>query len=441
MPKKPILFIFIFLFALLIANFAFGFEVKYPNIPGVGTPENCAPKECLGQYVAYWFTFGIYIAGVLALISLAIGGIQIITSAGNPEAMGNAKDRIKGAVLGLVLLLGSVIILRTINPQFIEPTITPLPGVAGIFLQKGTDELSPAPQSISDVSIFPAIQEGYNKLFYKCSEDGGGDGPTLLIWKFPKQGFQGNDNNYSGVQVVRKNCGESESIGNSGSYQIAFESPGVYYFLEDGCNGHMSSVNVASQDRIQEPFLGRIKSVRIINNPDGDIFFGTIFRNSQGLDRTGRCTYPLLYRDQEFCMNINIPTISVNIFKWEKDPIKTGTGVSFYSEPYGWNVGSRSGLALIKTENISPFYKNNSTQLLYSHQTRNPRPAEYRSFCKNFKNCPGSVKLGGNYLLGIYSNFQGLCQIFTKDIPNFFTTELIARNISFDEVIIIPIKK
>jgi hypothetical protein len=441
MPKKPILFIFIFLFALLIANFAFGFEVKYPNIPGVGTPENCAPKECLGQYVAYWFTFGIYIAGVLALISLAIGGIQIITSAGNPEAMGNAKDRIKGAVLGLVLLLGSVIILRTINPQFIEPTITPLPGVAGIFLQKGTDELSPAPQSISDVSIFPAIQEGYNKLFYKCSEDGGGDGPTLLIWKFPKQGFQGNDNNYSGVQVVRKNCGESESIGNSGSYQIAFESPGVYYFLEDGCNGHMSSVNVASQDRIQEPFLGRIKSVRVVGN------YGVILHEAIGLENGGRCLFPMT---EERCHDAkNIVARSADIFKVRQtDFIRSGDGVDLYNFSQGWDVISRDTLKIeIKNTEINPIYRKKATDVKYLPPV-NP-------FCLSFQHCPGSVRMKGDYLIGIFSfvdqnqsnnpflqEIYAYCQTFTENITNFNKTQVYEHGTNFfDELIIIATEK
>jgi hypothetical protein len=419
------------------ASFALALETGYPNL-GFGTPENCAPDECLSQYVSYWFGVGIYLAGVLALISLVIAGIQIIMSAGNPEAMGNAKDRIKGAVLGLVLLMSSSILLRTINPEFIEPTLTPLPRVAGVFLEKSEDELSPAPQSVSDIENYPVFKDGYHKIWYKCSENGEGEGPTLLVWKFPKPGFKGNDDNYSGVEVERIACNGKTSL-QDGSYKTAFESPGVYYFLEEGCNGHMSFVNTSSQEKLQEPFYGKVKSIRVINNPANDIYFGTIFRTSQGLDRVGRCTDPFLYNNQEFCQNINIPSNSVNIFTWQ-DPIKAGTGVSFYSEPYGWNVGARSGLSIIKTENISPSYRNNTSHLLYTHQTKNQRPATYRSLCQNFKTCPGSVKLEGSYLLGLYSSSQRLCQIFTKNIPNFFTTEIMTKRISLDEIIIIPIK-
>jgi len=435
MPKKLTLFLSLFFLFLMSANFALAFEVPYPPLPGVGTPENCAPNECLSQYVAYWFGVGIYLAGVLALISLAIAGIQIITSAGNPEAVGNAKDRIKGAVLGLVLLMSSFIILRTINPEFIEPSLTPLPGVAGVFLEKSKDELSPAPESVGDIKNNETIQAGYDKIRYKCSEDGGGDGPVLLIWKFPKPGI-GSDGDYSGVEVVRKNCGESEPIKSSGSYQIAFETPGVYYFLEEGCNGHMSFVNTSSQNRVPDLFMSRIKSVKIVGN------YGTVLHEAIGLENGGRC---LMAMTEERCHNVkNIVARSADIFQLQTNAVESGDGVDLFNLSQGWDVVSKDTLKIeIKNTEINPIYKKKADDIKYIPPV-NP-------FCLSFQHCPGSVKIKGDYLVGIFSfidrnqannpflqELNYYCQTFRKDITNFDKTQVYKHGSNFfDEIVII----
>jgi len=64
-----------------------------------------------------------YATGVgitLAIIMVAIGGMIWLTSAGSPDKIGQAKSYITGAVLGLVLLLGSYIVLNSINTGLTE---------------------------------------------------------------------------------------------------------------------------------------------------------------------------------------------------------------------------------------------------------------------------------------------------------------------------------
>jgi hypothetical protein len=52
-----------------------------------------------------------------AFISLVIGGFQYLTSMGEPARLAEAKDRIRSAFFGLILLLSSWLILNAINPQ------------------------------------------------------------------------------------------------------------------------------------------------------------------------------------------------------------------------------------------------------------------------------------------------------------------------------------
>ena len=73
--------------------------------------------------------FALGIVGVVALLSMLIGAAKYVLSAGNASKAADAKDQIYSAILGIILLLASVMILRTINPDLVNigftlPTIT-----------------------------------------------------------------------------------------------------------------------------------------------------------------------------------------------------------------------------------------------------------------------------------------------------------------------------
>ena len=71
----------------------------------------------LNQIVAWFYYFIIGVAGLAAFVMLVTGGVRYLTSAGNPSAIGDAKDRIKSALLGLLIILMSWLILQVINPD------------------------------------------------------------------------------------------------------------------------------------------------------------------------------------------------------------------------------------------------------------------------------------------------------------------------------------
>ncbi|MCX6720372.1 MAG: hypothetical protein NTW11_01030 [Candidatus Staskawiczbacteria bacterium] len=54
------------------------------------------------------------IAMPLAIIAIVIGGIMMMISAGNPDLMGKGKTMLKTAIIGLVLVLGSWIIINLV---------------------------------------------------------------------------------------------------------------------------------------------------------------------------------------------------------------------------------------------------------------------------------------------------------------------------------------
>lgn len=448
MIKKYKLFLICFgaiILLFLSSSSVFALEINYyPPIPWYTTPSaNCTGSDCLPIYISYWFGFLVYIAGGLAAISFVVGAVQLIMSVESPEAHSSATDRMKGSILGLILTLSAFIILQTINPSLVTPILTPLPGVAGLFYQKGS-ELKPAPLDEESSSNIPS---GYNELIYKCSEDGGGTGPIRIIWKFPKPNFQGNDANYSGVVVVRKSCGETEPITGIGSYRTAFETPGVYFCL-GGCNGDMCSgfMSAASttSGQISEPFKNKIRGIMMVNDIPNNIRYGAILHQSDDPERGGICSRPIIDPDQinitRTCTNVTMPVSSANLFIWNgKTPETSGDGIELYSEPFGWNSGAKAGKKFITKDIIRNSFES-QTQLLLFNYLGVDRPEEYIQSYTNFQQRPGSIRINGKYLVALYAE-DFYCQVFDEnEVPNLDKREFVVMQNKVDYVNIIPTK-
>jgi hypothetical protein len=436
-----IILYFSFLFVIFLCfpiNRIFGIEVSLPGLSSNAT---------LPQYIIYFFYFGISIAGVLSLVSFTIGAIGFMVSSNKPESASSAKDRMKGAVLGLVLTLVSFIILRTINPILIGPSLTPLGEMAGVFY---TGELGTAPAPFTNSNTFDVLSQGYVDIIYKCTADG--YSPPLLIWEFPNPGLEGGNENLNTVKVVRKECGETEAI-PPGSFKMAFETPGVYYCLGgcDGnmCSGYMSYANTASQDTIGNLFAENIGGVRIVNNSTDKLYYGAIFHLGEYAEGVGSCSPFLINPTSESkCLPNTNPIISnsVDIFKINLEPASSGDGVSFYSEPYGWNKGSRAGYWILSGQDIADIVVAGVPLVIQDYNYTNiDRPSGYPIYCKSFQSCPGSIKINGKYLVVLYSEVypdgSGYCQKFTKDVPNLNVQEIITAGYRYiNYIVIVPIK-
>ena len=126
--KKFLCPIFLILISLIPA-ISFALELQYPeiDIPGIGKTTLFLGMD-LGKLIAWLYYFIIGISGFAAFIMLIWGGVQWLTSAGNPSKMGEARDRIGSALLGIVIILASWLILNTIDPNL---TIIKLPALPG----------------------------------------------------------------------------------------------------------------------------------------------------------------------------------------------------------------------------------------------------------------------------------------------------------------------
>lgn len=87
------------------------------------------------QYLQEIYRFGMVIVSILAVVMIIYGGITWTTSFGIPEKIKKAQGIIAGAIIGLLLILGSYIILNTLNPQILNDTI-PNIQQPNVFIEK-----------------------------------------------------------------------------------------------------------------------------------------------------------------------------------------------------------------------------------------------------------------------------------------------------------------
>ena len=152
---KKILLIFLILFFLFnFVGFIFGggiegprpLEVEYPKITPAPIEIPATVDVPIPVYARYIYYFIIGISGLIAFGALIYGGLRYLTSAGNPEALKDAKNQILAAFLGIIILLSSYLILYTIDPQLVVLEVPALkvlmPHLAsGVWLCKGDEDL------------------------------------------------------------------------------------------------------------------------------------------------------------------------------------------------------------------------------------------------------------------------------------------------------------
>jgi len=104
----------VLLFALSAdITLATGLEVKYPEISG----QSITTSTKFPEFALYIFNAGMALGYFSVLISLVIAGVMYVLSPAKPDLVRAAKDRISGAISGLLILTFTYLIITTINPQ------------------------------------------------------------------------------------------------------------------------------------------------------------------------------------------------------------------------------------------------------------------------------------------------------------------------------------
>ena len=80
----------------------------------IDTALGCIPTTQTGFFQKF-FGLGIGIAGGIAFLLILYGGIKMMLSAGNPEALNEGREVVTSAIFGLLLIIFSVFILKIIG--------------------------------------------------------------------------------------------------------------------------------------------------------------------------------------------------------------------------------------------------------------------------------------------------------------------------------------
>ncbi|MEK7609906.1 MAG: pilin [Patescibacteria group bacterium] len=94
-----------------------------PCLNGTDSGAKCTNNQVenvdLGTYMKYLFNLAIAIASVMAVFMIVWGGFKYTATASFQEKSDGLKI-FKNAIIGLVLILGSFLLLKTINPKLVE---------------------------------------------------------------------------------------------------------------------------------------------------------------------------------------------------------------------------------------------------------------------------------------------------------------------------------
>lgn len=91
-----------------------GLEIEYPRIRGI-VPERASPWV----FATYIYYFAGSIVAIIAFFSIVISALQYTISGADPGAKIQAKKRIFGAILGILILAFGPIFLRTFRREFL----------------------------------------------------------------------------------------------------------------------------------------------------------------------------------------------------------------------------------------------------------------------------------------------------------------------------------
>jgi len=147
LSKKQLVSILVLVLLVLSAAYfteARELELNYPSIPGPNGPLTLDINTSLPDLIVYLYTFFLSIAGLIAFGSFVFAGFLFMTSGANPGLRSQAQNRIRQAVLGLALLLGTYILLSIINPELV---LLHEPGVRADLTQQESIQEPPSPLS------------------------------------------------------------------------------------------------------------------------------------------------------------------------------------------------------------------------------------------------------------------------------------------------------
>jgi hypothetical protein len=167
MNRKKMFFILSFIAALALARHALaadGFTALAP-IPGLTdqTTTSVVDSTTLANFFNNLYKYLVGLAAILAVIEIIWGGLEYSTQ-DSVSKQSDGKERIYGAITGLILVLSPVLVFSIINPSILNLSLN-LPEIKSVAIQ----QFAPKPKSGCDDSGLTPEQQSACRSAQKVS--------------------------------------------------------------------------------------------------------------------------------------------------------------------------------------------------------------------------------------------------------------------------------
>lgn len=250
-------------------------------------PKIVIDSKTPGELIINLYKYSIGIIGVIALGAITYGGILRVTSQGNPGKIAEGNGWITGSILGIALLLGAGLLLRTVDPNIIDISAKDSiigssiksPGGEDSYWKKFLDGLTSGSEGIFTDEMYKqannnyGVQHGESSIRNKLGIELNGEGTDGFKSKPVCQSGQNTGCvQFDGIRKdtvnelkALKDAGVRLRISSVVDGENHAQSPGGHY---DGYKFDLSA-GVGDVDKYIEKNFKQISSVRDYANVDG----------------------------------------------------------------------------------------------------------------------------------------------------------------------------
>jgi len=299
----------VFGFFCLPINFTKGLEVQYPTVSG----QDIGASSSLPDYVKYLFNAGMSVGIAAVFISLAIAGAMYAMSPAKPDLLSAAKDRIGGAISGLLILMLTYLIITTINPQLNAFKLNSLPATSsqttatkkapGVYFynQDGCSDVTVQPNT-SSISDLGPLKNRVNSVNVVQDPDSQNSYISIL---YKNTNFWGKCQllDSSGCQTVTPFASSASIHENSGNS----DGDGVYFYREpcfnrvsnqqgdintliSYCNTNTNGYYKAQNSEINGIDIEKLDNLSFTGSGGGDCGVPQKEQTCMKFDKDGNCT-------------------------------------------------------------------------------------------------------------------------------------------------------
>lgn len=286
--------------------FAAALEVQYPTVSG----QSLTAQSKLPAFVLYLFNFGMLLGFFAVFISLTIAGVMFFLSPVNVELRASARERVSGAISGLLILVLTYLIITTINPQLSILNLNELPPAPqppaekkypGVYLYKtgGCSDNSVEPRT----SSIPNLDDLKNKVNSVGIVRDPDTGTAYFSILYESINLWGKCQQLDPNQECQSTTPFASSI-SIHTYDFDPNGDGVYFYRKSYFNKNGGYVKISNSD-IGEQFVADLNLLCFLGENSDPSACGNI----------GDCTVPeeeqncVKYDNYGNCISRSCPTL------------------------------------------------------------------------------------------------------------------------------------